>query len=155
MDWRALVQEDEFPGTPNEDIYIGHSVAYHNHGTPGVADHSGSGIVLGGVKRGMIEHSEAYESGDQSDASETGGPVGIWAWNSDQVTIQFCKSHDMATANNADGGGSTSTAPRSIPCSSTTCPGTTTGTATSSMTSFGGPIRTTPPDTTSRSATAR
>ena len=41
----------------------------------------------------------------QSDATETGGPVGIWAWNSDQVTIQFCKSHDMATANNADGGG--------------------------------------------------
>jgi Right handed beta helix region len=61
--------------------------------------------VLGGVKRGMIEHSEVYGSGDQSDASETGGPVGIWAWNSDQVTIQFCKSHDMATANNADGGG--------------------------------------------------
>ena len=73
------------------------SVAYHNHGTRGLPSHSGSGIVLGGVKRGMIEHSEAYESGDQSDASETGGPVGIWAWNSDQVTIQFCKSHDMAS----------------------------------------------------------
>jgi hypothetical protein len=99
------VLSDEFPGTPNEDIYIGYSVAYHNHGTRGLPGHSGSGIVLGGVKRGMIEHSEAYESGDQSDAFQTGGPVGIWAWNSDQVTIQFCKSHDMATANNADGGG--------------------------------------------------
>ncbi len=61
--------------------------------------------MLGGVKRGVIEHSEAYDSGDLSDASETGGPVGIWAWNSDQVTIQFCKSHGMASANNADGGG--------------------------------------------------
>jgi hypothetical protein len=99
------VLADEFPGTPNEDIYIGHSVAYHNHGTRGLRSHSGSGIVLGGVKRGMIEHSEAYESGGESDASETGGPVGIWAWNSDQVTIQFCKAHGMATANNADGGG--------------------------------------------------
>jgi hypothetical protein len=73
------VLADEFPGTPNEDIYIGHSVAYHNHGTRGLPSHSGSGIVLGGVTRGMIEHSEAYESGDESDASETGGPVGIWA----------------------------------------------------------------------------
>jgi hypothetical protein len=99
------VLADEFPGTPNEDIYIGYCLAYHNHGTPGRAGHSGSGIVLGGVKRGVIEHSEAYESGSLSDAFESGGPVGIWAWNSDQVTIQFCKSHDMATANNADGGG--------------------------------------------------
>ena len=62
------VLADEFPGTPNEDIYIGDSVAYHNHGTRGRDGHSGSGIVLGGVKRGMIEHSEAYENGDQSDA---------------------------------------------------------------------------------------
>ena len=99
------VLADEFPGTPNEDVYIGHSVAYHNHGTQGLPSHSGSGIVLGGVKRGVIEHSEAFESGDLSDASQTGGPVGIWAWNSDQVTIQFCKVHGMASANNADGGG--------------------------------------------------
>jgi Right handed beta helix region len=99
------VLSSEFPGTPNEDIYIGYSLAYHNHGTRGLPSHSGSGIVLGGVKRGMIEHSEVYGSGSESDASQTGGPVGIWAWNSDQVTIQFNKSHDMATANNADGGG--------------------------------------------------
>jgi hypothetical protein len=99
------VLADEFPGTPNENIYIGSSVAYHNHGTQGLRSHSGSGIVLGGVKWGVIEHSEVYDSGALSDASETGGPVGIWAWNSDQVTIQFCKSHGMASANNADGGG--------------------------------------------------
>jgi hypothetical protein len=99
------VLADEFPGTPNEDMYVGHCLAYHNHGTRGLPQHSGSGIVLGGVKRGMIEYCEQYESGDQSDAYATGGPVGIWAWNSDTVTIQFCKSHNMATANNADGGG--------------------------------------------------
>jgi uncharacterized protein YfaP (DUF2135 family) len=101
----VTVLADEFPGTPNEDIYIGRCVAYHNHGTRGREGHSGSGIVLGGVKRGTIEHSEAYESGSLSDASASGGPVGIWAWNSDQVTIQFNKSHNMATDNNADGGG--------------------------------------------------
>jgi len=99
------VLADEFPGTPNENIYIGHCVAYHNHGTPGLPQHSGDGIVLGGVEHGMIEYSEAYENGDLSNAFETGGPVGIWAWNSDHVTIRFCKVHNQATANNADGGG--------------------------------------------------
>jgi hypothetical protein len=99
------VLADEFPGTPNHDIYVGHCVAYHNHGTPGLPQHSGSGIVLGGVENGMIEYSEAYGNGDLSNAFETGGPVGIWAWNSDHVTIQFCKVHNQATDNNADGGG--------------------------------------------------
>jgi hypothetical protein len=115
--------------------------------------HSGSGIVLGGVKRGMIEHSEAYESGGESDATETGGPVGIWAWNSDQVTIQFCKAHDMATANNADGGGfDLDGATVNSVLQYNVSWGVS---ATSSMTSFGGLIRTTPSDTTSRSAMAR
>jgi hypothetical protein len=99
------VLADEFPGTPNEDIYIGNCLAYHNHGTRGLPSHSGSGIVLGGVNRGAIEYCEAYENGDQSDAFQTGGPVAIWAWNSQSVTIQFCKAHRQSTANNADGGG--------------------------------------------------
>ena len=95
---------DEFPGTPNEDMYIGNCLAYHNHGTRGLPQHSGSGIVFGGVNRGTIEYCEAYENGDQSDAYATGGPVAIWAWNSQSVTIQFCKAHRQSTANNADGG---------------------------------------------------
>ena len=36
--------------------------------SPGRDGHSGSGIVLGGVKGGMIEHSEAYGNGGESDA---------------------------------------------------------------------------------------
>src|SRR5262245_59667019 len=98
------VGADDIWSRPNEDIYIGHSLAYHNHGTPGLWHHTGSGIVIAGVTRGMIEYCEQYENGDLSDASYTGGPVGIWAWDSDQVTIQFCKSHHMGTRN-WDGGG--------------------------------------------------
>jgi hypothetical protein len=103
--WEGItVGSDDIWSRPNEDIYIGHSVAYHNHGTPGLLHHTGSGIVIGGVTRGMIEYCEQYENGDLSNPSWTGGPVGIWAWDSDQVTIQFCKSHDMKTGN-WDGGG--------------------------------------------------
>jgi hypothetical protein len=95
---------DDIWNRPNEDIYIGYSLAYHNHGTPGLWHHTGSGIVIGGVTGGMIEYSEQYENGDLSDPYYTGGPVGIWAWDSDHVTIQFCKSHHMGTGN-WDGGG--------------------------------------------------
>ena len=110
------VLADEFPGTPNEDIYIGYSVAYHNHGTRGLPGHSGSGIVLGGVKRGMIEHSEVVRERRPVRRLPKGtGPVGIWAWNSDQVTIQFCKSHDMGPRTTRTAAASTSTAPRPIP----------------------------------------
>ena len=98
------VGADDIWSRPNEDIYIGHSLAYHNHGTPGLWHHTGSGIVIGGVTGGTIEYSEQYENGDSSDASYTGGPVGIWAWASDHVTIQFNKSHHMGTGN-WDGGG--------------------------------------------------
>lgn len=98
------VGADDIWERPNEDIYIGHSLAYHNHGTPGLWHHTGSGIVIGGTTRGMIEYSEQYENGDLSDPYYTGGPVGIWAWSSDHVTIQFNKSHHMGTGN-WDGGG--------------------------------------------------
>src|SRR5262249_9158199 len=86
---------DDICRRPNQGLYIGHSLAYHNHGTPGLWHHTGSGIVIAGVTGGMIEYSEQYENGDLSNASYTGGPVGIWAWDSDHVIIQFCKSHRM------------------------------------------------------------
>jgi len=98
------VGADDIWNRPNQDIYVGHSLAYHNHGTPGLWHHTGSGIVIGGVTGGMIEYSEQYENGDLSNASYTGGPVGIWAWDSDHVTIQYCKSHNMGTGT-WDGGG--------------------------------------------------
>jgi hypothetical protein len=98
------VGADEAYARPNQDIYIGHSLAYHNHGTPGLWKHTGSGIVIGGTTGGMIEYSEQYENGDLSDPYYTGGPVGIWAWSSENVTIQFNKSHHMGTGN-WDGGG--------------------------------------------------
>jgi hypothetical protein len=99
------MHSDPFPERPHQNVYIGDCLAYHNHGKPGLKVHTGTGIVIGGVRGGVIEYSESYGNGDRSDATETGGPVGLWAWNSDHVTIQFNRSHDNASANNADGGG--------------------------------------------------
>jgi hypothetical protein len=91
-------------GRTSHDIYVGYSLAENNPGDPAVRDnHSGNGIVLGQVRGGVIEHCEARYNG--WDMAWTGnGPVGIWAYDSDHVTIQFCVSHhNRSTAE--DGGG--------------------------------------------------
>lgn len=91
-------------GRTSRRLYIGYSLAENNPGDPTVRDnHSGNGIVIGDVQDGVIEYCEARYNG--WDMPWTGnGPVGIWAYQSDRVTIQFCVSHNnRSTAE--DGGG--------------------------------------------------
>lgn len=74
---------------------------------PGYAKghHSGNPIMLGDVQHSMIEHSVAYNSG-MGNASTSGGPVGIWYWDADDVIIQHCEAYNMSGGNtNKDGGG--------------------------------------------------
>jgi hypothetical protein len=61
--------------------------------------------VIDGFRRGTIEYCEAYENGALCDATESGGPVGIWAYNCDRALLQFNKSHRNHSNNQADGGG--------------------------------------------------
>jgi hypothetical protein len=86
----------------NENVYVGFSKAYHNQGIPGALKNTGSGIVLGSVSNGVIERSIAYENGEFCDAAE--GPVGIWAYDSDSILIQFNESYRNKTKI-ADGDG--------------------------------------------------
>ncbi len=91
----------------SERIYIGYCVAENNPGDPTNLDnHSGSGIVVGGVHGCIIEYCEAMNNGWDMPwrGRESNGPVGIWAWNADHVTIQFCVSHDNKSTG-GDGGG--------------------------------------------------
>ena len=90
----------------SSDLYIGHCVTNNNPGDPkNKKNHSGNGIVVGGLDGGLIEHCESYNNG--WDMPRRGnGPVGIWAWNCDRVIIQCCISHDNKTQKGAwDGGG--------------------------------------------------
>jgi len=58
---------------------------------------------VGNAQNVMIEYCEAADNG--WDMPRKGnGPVGIWAWNSDRVIIQFCISHDNKSPGD-DGGG--------------------------------------------------
>ena len=87
----------------HQNFYLGHLRSYNNPGIPGLSVNSGSGIVMGGVRGGIIERSLAYDNGWLCDAPE--GPVGIWAYDSDGIVIQHNESYRNRTNGTADGGG--------------------------------------------------
>ncbi len=87
----------------HQNIYFGHIQAYNNSGVAGLTTNSGSGIILGGVLGGVVERSVAHGNGWLCTAS--GGPVGIWTYDSDGITIQHNESYDNRTGGTADGGG--------------------------------------------------
>jgi len=65
-------------------------------GTPGVAV-SGNGMVMTGVVNGVMEYNHAHHNANN--AQGCGGPVGIWADNSKNITIQFNEVDHMHVAN--------------------------------------------------------
>jgi hypothetical protein len=87
-------------------LYIGHCIAENNPGSPVIKDnHSGNGILIGGVTNGLIEYCEAMNNGWDM-PRDGNGPVGIWAYMCDSVIIQHCYSHHNKTsAKGKDGGG--------------------------------------------------
>lgn len=88
------------------NLYIANCVADNNPGCPEVKNnHSGNGILIGGVTNGIVEYCEAMNNGWDM-PREGNGPVGIWAYQSDSITIQYCYSHNNKTsAKGKDGGG--------------------------------------------------
>lgn len=93
-------------GKTFRNLYIAKCVAENNPGCPEVKNnHSGNGILIGGVTNGTIEYCEAMNNGWDM-PREGNGPVGIWAYQSDSITIQYCYSHDNQTSEKGkDGGG--------------------------------------------------
>ncbi len=86
------------------DLYIGYCIAENNPGDPTVTDnHSGNGILVGAVQNCTIEFCEAMENGWDM-PRQGNGPVGIWAYYADNVTIQFCIAHHNKSPG-FDGGG--------------------------------------------------
>jgi hypothetical protein len=88
------------------DVQVVGCLAYDNHGLPGkTGNHSGNGIVMGHVDGLTIERCVAHGNGDLCNFTG-GGPVGIWAWESRHVLIQYNEAHHNRTgAKSVDGGG--------------------------------------------------
>jgi hypothetical protein len=82
------------------------SIASYNYGDLTVTTNwSGSGIVADHASNTAIQYCEAYGNGSQQPYTGN-GPVGIWCWYSDHITIENCISHDNKRGHaSSDGGG--------------------------------------------------
>jgi hypothetical protein len=90
----------------SRNIVIRDCKAENNPGDPTVLNnHSGNGILVGFSSQVLIEYSAA--TGNGWDMPRQGnGPVGIWAYESDSVLIQYCIAYRNKTQKGAaDGGG--------------------------------------------------
>ncbi|MEK7413969.1 MAG: right-handed parallel beta-helix repeat-containing protein [Planctomycetota bacterium] len=91
----------------HRNIIVRDCAVYGVTGDPSfTTSHSGSGIVISGVKGATIERCYAHNNGGSAGNTGGGGPVGIWTYAADSVTIQRCLVHDQKTTPGvADGGG--------------------------------------------------
>ncbi|MFD2248341.1 right-handed parallel beta-helix repeat-containing protein [Pontibacter ruber] len=90
-------------GYSHRNIYVGHCHVYDVHGLPLKDKHSGSGIILSDVDGGTIEYSVAHHCGTNN--LHCGGPVGIWAWDANNILIQYNEAYNISSGSGCDGGG--------------------------------------------------
>ena len=88
------------------NILIKDCKAENNPGDPTILDnHSGNGILIGVSDSVIVDHCTATNNGWDM-PRQGNGPVGIWAWMSDRVIIQYCISYKNRTSKGGkDGGG--------------------------------------------------
>lgn len=89
-------------GWAHADVSIVACRSWANPGIPGKGGNSGNGIVLADVDGGRIRRSSAWDNGFRND--HPSGPVGIWAWDSNRVTISFNEAWGNRSGTK-DGGG--------------------------------------------------
>jgi hypothetical protein len=86
----------------HQDVVVRCSEFAHNPGDPSVARPSGDGFVFGSVTNGLIDGCIAHHNG--GDGTNSAGPVGLWAYNSSNITIQFSESYaNLAMYQDGDG----------------------------------------------------
>lgn len=91
------------PGYSHSNVRVLRVRAGFNRGIKHKGEHTGSGIVLSDVDGASIEHSIAHDNGEFNDHAQGGG-FGIWAWDSNDVVIQFNEAYANRSST-ADGGG--------------------------------------------------
>ena len=82
------------------NVSFSNSVSHDNGSIGTVTGNTGNGFLFGGVATGAITGCVAYNNG----AASTGGPLGIWAYDSTGVVISFCESYNNHSSG-SDGGG--------------------------------------------------
>ncbi|MBA2707861.1 MAG: hypothetical protein H0U59_08675 [Gemmatimonadaceae bacterium] len=88
----------------HSNIEIARSRVSNNTGIADKGTNTGSGIQLADVDGAIVQRNIVYENGKFQDNAE-GGPVGIWAFDSNNVTFQYNESFANQTGSGKDGAG--------------------------------------------------
>lgn len=88
-------------GWAHENITIKNTEVNNVTGYSDPSTHRGSGIILGQVNKGLVEKSVAHHNGAGN--THCGGPGGIWAWDCNNITIQYCESYKNSGGTGCDG----------------------------------------------------
>jgi hypothetical protein len=99
----GVFQVDTVAHYAHEQILVEGCRVYDNTGHAGLSSHSGSGILLSFVDGAVIQYCEAWGNGALNE--HCGGPIGIWAWEANDVVIQFNEAHHNSAGTGCDGGG--------------------------------------------------
>ncbi|HTD97801.1 MAG TPA: right-handed parallel beta-helix repeat-containing protein [Mucilaginibacter sp.] len=102
----GITVEGPYQKRESKNIKILSCRAENNPGDPtNLHNHSGNGIIVGNCRTVLIDHCTATNNG--WDMPRIGnGPVGIWAYEADSVTIQYCLAYRNKTSKGGgDGGG--------------------------------------------------
>ncbi|MFF3335181.1 right-handed parallel beta-helix repeat-containing protein [Streptomyces sp. NPDC002888] len=94
------------PAYAHENMTVSKVTTYENIGDPRASDrNTGSGIVLGSVRSGLVERSVAHDNGEFSSPGAMEGPEGIWTYDSTRMTFEKNVSYGNHTGSQVDGGG--------------------------------------------------
>lgn len=100
-DYAGIAVYGSWPGIQHRDISIINCKAYDARGIKGLRPHSGHGILLAGVDKGLIDSCQAWNNGWQYGH----GNIGIWTHDARNVVIQNSRSTANISTTGIDGGG--------------------------------------------------
>jgi hypothetical protein len=88
-------------GWAHQNVTIKNTEVNNVTGYADPTQHRGSGIILGQVDGAVVEKSVAHDNGAGN--THCGGPGGIWAWDCNNLKIQYCESYNNKSGTGCDG----------------------------------------------------
>jgi hypothetical protein len=88
-------------GWSHQNVTIKHTEVDNVTGYADPNTHRGSGIILGQTDNGLIEYTSAHHTGAAN--IHCGGPGGIWVYDSNNITVQYCESYKNSSGTGCDG----------------------------------------------------
>lgn len=101
--WGTTRNNGDGKSFSHSNFTVAHCTAANIPGDPTSTQHTGSGILIGGVDGAVVEYCTAHDNGGAGPTSG-GGPFGIWAWESRAVKLQYNLVYNQRSSSGLDGG---------------------------------------------------